>query len=391
MFIYIFNDSLILLILQGEAAKTEKRKEQLQAAKAKSGSSCKWWGIVLQYNKHPVVPDWEVKTTFLEKADKMVFQLEEGEGGMMHHQCCVKFKRKQSKNPLLTWIAARFFKGDLTSVSAQPVKDPATLIAYCMKQDATKRGETVTFGMEDDRLVPQRIVKDLWDESRVTLFQQFVLAHAKSSPPTGDREILWLYDKWGNTGKSALAKHLALRCGWYVLQSGRAADLAYCVGPKHTAYIFDLSRAGAITSDFYSAAESVKNGLVFSSKYESGTKIFDTPWVVVLANCLPVTTAWSQDRVAIIDMDANPEWLKAKTPGATIHIYLSDGQLHSIIHGDGPLQRQPTTSARPKPKESSPAVTALGFTVGSAFNTPNGTCGDQPMIPYRTLRAEIHV
>ncbi len=52
--------------------------------------------------------------------------------------------------------------------------------------------------------------------------------------------------------------------------------------------IFDLSRTCADKIDhIYSLIENFKNGIMFSSKYESGTRIFTPPHVIVFANFIP--------------------------------------------------------------------------------------------------------
>jgi len=46
----------------------------------------------------------------------------------------------------------------------------------------------------------------------------------------------------------------------------------------------------------YGAIEQVKNGLVFSGKYESSMLIFNPPHVVIFANDTPDESMYSNDR-----------------------------------------------------------------------------------------------
>lgn len=46
----------------------------------------------------------------------------------------------------------------------------------------------------------------------------------------------------------------------------------------------------------YGAIESIKNGMIYSGKYEGGQCIFDNPHVVVFANELPDGSKMSRDR-----------------------------------------------------------------------------------------------
>lgn len=60
---------------------------------------------------------------------------------------------------------------------------------------------------------------------------------------------------------------------------------------------FDVTRTQAEHMDhLYQFAEQLKNGIIFSSKYESGTKCFDPPHVVFFANQGPHPGKWSADR-----------------------------------------------------------------------------------------------
>ena len=46
----------------------------------------------------------------------------------------------------------------------------------------------------------------------------------------------------------------------------------------------------------YEVIESVKNGVVFSTKYESQMKVFKTPHVIIMANFAPDESKMSSDR-----------------------------------------------------------------------------------------------
>ena len=54
----------------------------------------------------------------------------------------------------------------------------------------------------------------------------------------------------------------------------------------------------------YQVMESIKNGRVFSAKYESKMKVFDPPHVICFANFEPKREAMSADRWAIVDLEA---------------------------------------------------------------------------------------
>ena len=76
----------------------------------------------------------------------------------------------------------------------------------------------------------------------------------------------------------------------------------------------------------YSAIESLKDGLLFSGKYEGGVKLFPPPHVVIFANFLPDMTKLSIDRWDIHTLLNNPprrllpdKLNKKFTPGGCAH------------------------------------------------------------------------
>jgi len=69
--------------------------------------------------------------------------------------------------------------------------------------------------------------------------------------------------------------------------------------------LFNLSRSaeGAFS---YASIESIKDGLVFSGKYEGGTRLFPRPHIVIFANWLPDFAKLSLDRWDIRHLFNNP-------------------------------------------------------------------------------------
>ena len=115
------------------------------------------------------------------------------------------------------------------------------------------------------------------------------------------RKIYWFYDHEGNKGKSWMAKYLDTTTDCITLSNGKTADL-YHAYQGQKIVVFDLSRAqGEIFN--YDAMEHIKNGHVFSGKYDSKTKCYDVPHVVVFANCEPDYTKFSDDRLVTVLID----------------------------------------------------------------------------------------
>jgi len=121
------------------------------------------------------------------------------------------------------------------------------------------------------------------------------------------RKVYWIWDESGNSGKSFMAKYLMARHDAAIFTNGKLADLAFAYTGEPVVVI-DLARTSVEHLDhWYTFIESLKNGILFSPKYESGSKIFKPPHVVVFANFIPDTmtryTKLSADRWMEINIE----------------------------------------------------------------------------------------
>lgn len=121
------------------------------------------------------------------------------------------------------------------------------------------------------------------------------------------REINWIYDKNGNTGKSMLTRYLALAENALIVD-GKKSDIMHQIakrceeGLRIGTVIVDLPRASS-NNISYSAIEAIKNGFVSSGKYEGGQYSFQTPHVYVFANEPPEKNKMSLDRWNISNIE----------------------------------------------------------------------------------------
>lgn len=107
------------------------------------------------------------------------------------------------------------------------------------------------------------------------------------------RKVIWYVDTQGNTGKSTM-KSLLVRQHNAYYATGKCQDMYYAYN-KQPIVIFDIPRTheGHVN---YTAIEDFKNGMVFSTKYESKAKVFKKPHVVIFSNFEPNQLSLSQDR-----------------------------------------------------------------------------------------------
>lgn len=117
-----------------------------------------------------------------------------------------------------------------------------------------------------------------------------------------NRAVYWVYDFVGNTGKSFFISYMCAKHGAISFCPSRLVDLAFAYDMQKIV-LFDLARTVAPSEDkthsldsLYSFIEMLKNGRIFSSKYESVTKTFAPPHVLIVANFPPDRSKLSEDR-----------------------------------------------------------------------------------------------
>lgn len=124
-----------------------------------------------------------------------------------------------------------------------------------------------------------------------------------------DRTITIIYDELGNHGKSWLVNHL-----WETGKAFYVPPMA-CTVEKLIQFVasgykgqemitIDIPRAWKWSEQLYTAVESLKDGLVFDTRYHSLTRNIRGVKVAVFCNVLPKLDKLSVDRWDIIDVGA---------------------------------------------------------------------------------------
>lgn len=129
------------------------------------------------------------------------------------------------------------------------------------------------------------------------------------------RKIHWHYDARGHSGKSYLAKFIALTKN-VIITNKKKNDvfnqvLSYYFpkkGPKPAklldVVILDLPRdMENYLGGLYGVLEKLKDGCIYSGKYEGGQVCYPKMHVLVFANFAPDFTKWSQDRYDAVDIE----------------------------------------------------------------------------------------
>lgn len=119
-------------------------------------------------------------------------------------------------------------------------------------------------------------------------WQQDVIDICKG--PIDSRKIYWFWERKGCTGKSLLTKHLVMKYDAYSVL-GKGADIKCGLAIRLeemdvSIVIYDIPRAQK-NHVSYSSIEEIKNGLMYSTKYESGMCTFNPPHIIIFSNQPP--------------------------------------------------------------------------------------------------------
>lgn len=168
----------------------------------------------------------------------------------------------------------------------------------------------------EERYVQRKSQYDEWNmevrlhmgrQERFRSYSEALLSHFQMSilrrlHDQNDRQVLWVADLDGGTGKSFLA-HFLNACYDYELIDGvtKTADVAHLLGTTFRGIVFDVTRSSAQYFN-YSTLEACKNGFIMSGKYRGIKRIFKPVPVAVFANFHPDKSQLSADRWDILNI-----------------------------------------------------------------------------------------
>lgn len=227
-----------------------------------------------------------LETLFNNICEKYVFQEEKGEEGTPHLQGSIVLKKK------MRWSEFKLPK----EIHWEGTKSVDKSFKYCSKE-MTKNGKCYTKGFKIKKPLKVKIEK-------LYKWEKFIVDLCKEEPD--DRSVYWFWDEEGGAGKTEF-------CKWYwnnnkdrsiICQGGGAKDIACMFANLVKEVDFDLNDditvlfnlARSTEGISYKAIESVKDGLLFSPKYESSTLVFNRPHVIIFSNQLPDYNKLSKDR-----------------------------------------------------------------------------------------------
>lgn len=159
-------------------------------------------------------------------------------------------------------------------------------------------------------LMKQRQVKR-YENTVWRPWQQKILDIVKSE--ADDRTVYWIYDPEGCNGKSYLAKYLFVKHG-AIIGDGKANDILNLMLTRVKEGKLAIDDTWIVILDIprhkmdylnYGLIEQLKNGFVYSGKYEGGELAFDPPHVIIFSNQEPEYDKFTKDRWHIIQISGD--------------------------------------------------------------------------------------
>lgn len=224
--------------------------------------------------------------------DKYLFGEETGTAGTPHLQGVVRFTNARSFEQ-----CRKIFKNN----HIEKCSNWSASLNYCSKD-----GQTYT-NIASKLSRHGRLLK-LYDNVVWKPWQKQIIDIVDTEP--NNRTVNWFWESNGNVGKSFLAKYLYLKYG-AIIADGKKDNVFNQVKNWLDTHkqeedirlvLLDIPRYN-IGYENYGVLEKLKDGMMYSGKYEGGVCAFLPPHVVVFANTPPNTEHFSEDRWNVVCID----------------------------------------------------------------------------------------
>ncbi|AXH77845.1 MAG: putative viral replication protein [Cressdnaviricota sp.] len=227
--------------------------------------------------------------TFRHFCYQFVFQEEIGEEGTPHLQGVISCKKQ-----------TRWTEFQLPSqIHWEATKNVGASYAYCSKTE-TRNGKMYCLNF-----TPKVELKLITPDRG---YQKFILDIINKEPC--ERSIYWFWESIGNVGKSSFCKYLVAKKKALYIDEGKKSDIINLIYKAdmdlHDLIVVDIPRAN-MNKCSYKTLESLKNGVICNTKYETGTKLFNSPHIIVFCNFPPEPVGLSEDRLKVFQIDEEYE------------------------------------------------------------------------------------
>lgn len=242
----------------------------------------------LTWNNYPVTTWFEILKSCNPQILEYVFGEEIGDEGTPHIQGVIRFKNSIKLNtlkkidPSIHWEGCRSWKHS---------------VDYCMKGGNYKTNITTVETIKDT-IMRKKYANVVWKD-----WQKEIIDIVEGPPD--DRTIYWVWEPEGGAGKSFLCKYLGIKYD-AIIGNGKKNDVfnqvkTYIDEKKKcpSLVILDVPRSD-IDYFNYGVLEKLKDGMLYSGKYEGGVVYLDDVHCIVFANTEPILDCMSKDRWKLI-------------------------------------------------------------------------------------------
>lgn len=246
---------------------------------------------VFTYNNYRKEDIESLEPHFKNICNMYAFQEEIGEQGTPHLQGVISLKRKD-RYTHFTPIA---------SIHWEVCRHVPKGYEYATKSETRKKGSK-PYLFNYAIPTPLKILK----KEQFYNWQIELYDYLQQEPD--DRKIYWIWSRIGGKGKSQFCKYLIYHHNALYIDEAKKSDIMSTIlkhdMDKCRIVLLDVPRANG-NKISYKSLESIKNGVIYSGKYEGGYKLFNAPHIVVFANEEPVNdnSIMSSDRYIIKNVD----------------------------------------------------------------------------------------
>lgn len=252
--------------------------------------------------------DYDVKkiSDFYDDIGFLIYGRETGENGTSHLQGYVQFKKKRR----ITFIKKVFLRAHLEIAKGNAEQN----IKYCSKQDkepfqyGTPK-KTAQESKKDNLYDKIQLCKtwndvlkvdgvsrclsyarEVWNNKVPDVIQTFTPRVWQTKilklieTPADGHTINYVYDPNGNVGKTYLCKYLVCNYGAFYFSPSKMADV-FCAYSNQKIILYDIPMSCDTELLNWGIVEKLKDGILFSGKYNSSTKFRqENAHVIVFSN-----------------------------------------------------------------------------------------------------------
>nr|WAE42994.1 MAG: replication associated protein [Cressdnaviricota sp.] len=258
----------------GKVIETSPKSQQIQ---------CK--NICITINNHTLEQKSKLLDFFKTNCDKYIAGEEIGNEGTHHIQGAFVLTKKDRFSSIFKRLG---FNCHLEKMKGNWKQQ----ISYCSKENKVFANYSID---SDDQPL------DCLKEEQLFNWQKDILTLIKTKP--NNRTINWFWEDTGNVGKTEFTRYLGINHNACIIQKGKYADIMNHVFMTKNIQIFIVDIPRCVGNKVsYDALESIKSGIIFNSKYETGQKFINSPHIIVFSNEPPDESRLSADRWNIVNI-----------------------------------------------------------------------------------------